>query len=79
MRDLKIYGTGCAKCNRLEANADAAAKSLGLDYHLEKITDPNSITDAGVLITPALVVDGRIVVSGKAPNPEELAQLLAQD
>jgi small redox-active disulfide protein 2 len=78
MRDLKIYGTGCAKCNRLEANADAAAKSLGLDYHLEKITDPNSITDAGVLITPALVVDGRIVVSGKAPSPEELAPLLAQ-
>ena len=79
MRDLKIYGTGCAKCNRLEANADAAAKSLGLDYHLEKITDPNSITDAGVLITPALVVDGRIVVSGKAPSPEELKPLLAQN
>ncbi len=79
MRDLKIYGTGCAKCNRLEANADAAAKSLGLDYHLEKITDPNAITDAGVLITPALVVDGRIVVSGKAPSAEELTPLLAQD
>jgi small redox-active disulfide protein 2 len=76
MLDLKVYGTGCAKCNRLEANADAAAKSLGLDYRLEKITDPEAITDAGVLITPALVANGAIVVSGKAPAAEEIAALL---
>jgi small redox-active disulfide protein 2 len=76
MLDLKVYGTGCAKCNRLEANADAAAKSLGLDYRLEKITDPDAITDAGVLITPALVANGTIVVSGKAPSPEDIALLL---
>lgn len=76
MLDLKVYGTGCAKCNRLAANTDAAATSLGLDYRLEKITDPDAITDAGVLITPALVANGAIVVSGKAPAPAEIAALL---
>lgn len=76
MVTLKIYGTGCAKCNRLEANADAAAKALGLDYTLEKITDRGAITDAGILITPALTVDGVVKVSGKAPSPEELQVVL---
>ena len=76
MVSLKVYGTGCAKCDRLEANADAAAKALGLDYTLEKITDRAAITDAGVLITPALMVDGVIRVSGKAPSPEELQAVL---
>jgi small redox-active disulfide protein 2 len=79
MLDLKVYGTGCAKCARLEANAAAAAKSLGLDYRLEKITDPDAITDAGVLITPALVANGVIVVSGKAPAEGEIAALLPRD
>lgn len=76
MHDLKIYGTGCAKCNRLEANTDQAARSLGLDYRLEKITDPDAIIEAGILITPALVADGTIVVSGKAPSADEIAALL---
>lgn len=77
MVSLKVYGTGCAKCNRLEANTEAAAKALGLDYTLEKITDRSAITDAGILITPALVVDGVVKVSGKAPSPEDLQAVLA--
>ncbi|MFW5833666.1 MAG: MTH895/ArsE family thioredoxin-like protein [Pseudomonadota bacterium] len=76
MVELKVYGTGCAKCNRLEANAEAAAKALGLDYTIEKITDRAAITDAGILVTPALAVDGEIKVAGKAPSAEELAPLL---
>ena len=76
MVSIKVYGTGCAKCNRLEANADAAAKALGLDYTLEKITGRAAITDAGILITPALMVDGVIKVSGKAPSSEELQGVL---
>ncbi|TVQ51941.1 MAG: thioredoxin family protein [Rhodobacteraceae bacterium] len=76
MVSLKVYGTGCAKCNRLEANADAAARALGLDYTLEKITDRAAITDAGILITPALTVDGVVKVSGKAPSAEELQGVL---
>ena len=73
---LKVYGTGCAKCVRLEANAEAAAKSLGLDYSIEKVTDRGAISAAGILFTPALTVDGEVKVAGKAPSPEELAPLL---
>ncbi len=76
MVEPKVYGTGCAKCNRLEANAEAAAKALGLDYTMEKITDRAAITDAGILVTPALAVDGEVKVAGKAPSPEELGPLL---
>ena len=76
MRDLKVYGTGCTKCNRLEANAKAAAEALGLDFQLEKITDRNEITNAGILVTPALVVDGEVKVAGKAPSVDELRAAL---
>ncbi len=76
MRDLKIYGTGCAKCNRLEANAKAAADALGLDFELEKITDRDKITDAGILVTPALMVDGEVKVAGKAPSADDLKAVL---
>ena len=76
MRDLKVYGTGCTKCNRLEANAKAAAEALGLDFQLEKITDRNEITNAGILVTPALVVDGEVKVAGKAPSVDELRAVL---
>ena len=76
MRDLKIYGTGCAKCNRLEANAKAAADALGLDFELEKITDRDEITDAGILVTPALMVDGEVKVAGKAPSADDLKAVL---
>jgi len=77
MRDLKIYGTGCAKCNRLEANAKAAAEALGLDFELEKVTDRAGITDAGILVTPALMVDAEVKVAGKAPSADELKAMLA--
>ncbi len=73
---LQIYGSGCAKCQQLTANAEAAATQLGLSYELEKITDLNAIIHAGVMRTPALAVDGDIVVEGKVPDSKELAQLL---
>jgi small redox-active disulfide protein 2 len=78
MRDLKIYGTGCAKCNRLEASVRQAAEALGLAFTLEKVTDRDAITDAGILVTPALVVDGQVRVAGKVPSPGELEALLAR-
>lgn len=74
---LTIYGSGCAKCNKLTANAEAAAQALGLDYEMEKITDMNGIIDAGVMHTPALAVNGEIVVEGKIPGPDEIKPLLA--
>ena len=59
---LTIYGSGCAKCKQLTANAEEAAKALGLGYELEKVTDVNGIVDAGVMRTPALAVDDEIVI-----------------
>ena len=74
---LTIYGSGCAKCEKLNANAEAAAQALGLDCEVEKITDVNGIIDAGVMHTPALAVDGKIVVEGKIPGPDEIKPFLA--
>lgn len=74
---LTIYGSGCAKCKKLTANAEAAADALGLGYEVEKITDMNSIIDAGVMHTPALAVNGEVVIEGKIPGPDEIKQLLA--
>ena len=74
---LKIYGSGCAKCNQLAANTEAAAQAMGLNYELEKVTDMNGIIDAGVMRTPALAVADVIIIEGKVPNVEEIKQLLA--
>ncbi|AGA86784.1 thioredoxin family protein [Stutzerimonas stutzeri] len=73
---LTIYGSGCAKCQQLTANAEAAARRLGLDFEVEKVTDVNAIIDAGVMRTPALAIDEEIVVEGKVPSSDELQQLL---
>jgi len=74
---LTIYGSGCTKCNLLSQHSVAAAQELGITYELEKITEMNRIIDAGVLRTPALAVNGRIVVEGKVPSARELKQFLA--
>jgi len=72
-----IYGSGCAKCQKLTANTEAAAQALGLGYDIEKVTDVNGIIDAGVMHTPALAVNGEVVVEGKIPGPDVIKQLLA--
>lgn len=77
MVDFKILGTGCAKCIKLAENAETAAKELGLSYTVGKITDRNQIIDAGVMMTPALMVDGKIKSSGKVLAPEQIKALLA--
>lgn len=76
MRKLEILGAGCPKCKKLAANAEAAAKELGLEYELEKVTDVQQIMARGVMMTPALAVDGEVKVSGKVATPEEIAKLL---
>lgn len=73
---LTVYGSGCAKCQQLTANTEAAARRLGLDFEVEKVTDVNAIIDAGVMRTPALAIDEEIVVEGKVPSSDELQQLL---
>jgi len=76
MKKIQILGTGCAKCNKLTEAAEAAAQDLGLDYELEKITDMMRFADFGVMITPALVVDGEVTAAGTVPKPEDLKALL---
>ncbi|MCL4813595.1 MAG: TM0996/MTH895 family glutaredoxin-like protein [Vicinamibacteraceae bacterium] len=77
MKKLQILGTGCAKCRMLGEHAEQAARELGLDYTLEKVTDINDIVSFGVLSTPALVVDGEIKVSGRVPTAEAIKAMLA--
>lgn len=72
-----IYGRGCAKCIQLTANAEQAAIDKGLSYEMEKVTDTNAIIDAGVLRTPALAIDGEIVIEGKVASVGEIQTLLS--
>ncbi|MFO7832280.1 MAG: thioredoxin family protein [Desulfuromonadaceae bacterium] len=69
---IQILGTGCAKCTKLAEAAEAAAQELNLDYELEKVSDINDIMAMGVMMTPALAIDGTVKVSGKAPGKDEL-------
>jgi small redox-active disulfide protein 2 len=77
MKKLQILGTGCAKCRMLTDHTEQAAKALGLEYTLEKVTDINDIIAFGVMATPALVVDGEIKVAGRVPTAEAIKPLLA--
>jgi small redox-active disulfide protein 2 len=74
---IQILGTGCPKCKKLAENAEAAAKALGIEYAVEKVTDINEILKHGVMMTPALVVNGVVKVVGKVPEPEAIKALLA--
>ena len=77
MKKMQVLGTGCPKCKKLAENAEAAAKGLGVEYTLEKVTDITEIMKLGVMMTPALVVDGKVQVSGKVPSPDEIKKFLA--
>jgi len=77
MRRIQILGTGCPKCRNLAENAEAAAKALGIEYVIEKVTDINEIMKFGVMMTPALAVDGHVKVVGKVPSPDEIQKMLA--
>ena len=74
---LQILGKGCAKCVALGEHAEAAARALGLNYELEKVTDMNAIIDAGVMTTPALAVDGEVKSAGRVLSVEEIKKLLS--
>lgn len=74
---IQILGTGCPKCAKLAENAEAAANALGVAHDLEKVTDINEIMRFGVMITPALAVDGEVKVVGKVPAVEDLKTLLS--
>jgi small redox-active disulfide protein 2 len=74
---VKILGPGCSNCERLEARTRQALADLGVEATVEKVTDYDQIAAFGIMRTPGLVVDDRLVVSGRVPTAGELAGLLA--
>ena len=74
---IKVLGPGCARCRQLEANAREAAKQLGLDCEIEKVADFQEYPKYGLMMTPGLVVDGRLKVQGKLASVDEIKALLA--
>jgi small redox-active disulfide protein 2 len=73
---IQILGMGCPKCKKLYEAAEQAAKELGLDYEMEKIDDIDKITEMGVMMTPALAIDGEVKLVGRVPTVENLKEIL---
>lgn len=78
MKKILVLGSGCAKCNTLYQNVDDTARQLGIEYSLKKVTDMLRFIDYGVMITPALVIDGKLKLAGKLPSQDQLAQFLQE-
>ena len=76
MKKLQVLGTGCPRCKKLAENTEAAAKALGVEYEIEKVTDINEIMKFGVMMTPALAVDGQVKIVGKVPSPQDIEKMI---
>lgn len=76
MKKLQILGTGCPKCQKLTELTEKAAQELGVDYEIEKVKDINEIMSYGVMVTPALAVNGEVRLAGKIPSVEEIKKIL---
>ena len=74
--EIKVLGTGCPKCKSLMKAVEEVVSESGLEATINKVEDINDIMQYGVMVTPALVVDGRVVANGKVPKKEELKKLL---
>lgn len=74
---IQILGTGCAKCKKLAETAEMAARELNLDYELVKVTEISDILDFGIMSTPGLAVDGKVLSAGKVPTVEQVKALLS--
>jgi len=77
MKKIQILGTGCPKCKKLAEIAGEAAKGLGIEYEVVKVTDIKDILGFGVMATPALVVDGEVKVVGRVPSAGEIRRMLS--
>ena len=73
---IQILGTGCPKRNQLYQNAQQAVKESGVEATVEKLTDLNDIMAFGVMVTPTLVIDGKVITSGKVPSAEDIKQMI---
>jgi len=78
MMDIKILGTGCAKCQQTEKLVREVLDETGVAAQVEKVADIKSITKYGVMITPAVVVDGEVKIVGKIPKKEDIKSWLGK-
>ena len=78
VKRIQILGTGCPKCKKLAENAEAAARELGLECKVEKVTDIDAIMSFNVMMTPALAVDGDVKAVGKVPSKDEIKEILSE-
>jgi small redox-active disulfide protein 2 len=74
---LQVLGTGCPKCKQLAANAEEAARHAGVSCEIEKVTDITKIVEFGVMSTPSLAIDGKVVVTGRVASADEIRRMLA--
>ncbi|QGZ35886.1 thioredoxin family protein [Stappia indica] len=77
MKTVKVYGPGCKRCEATEAMVKDAAARLGIEVEVEKVSDPRSIAMAGVMSTPGISVDGRLVHAGGLPDADKLDSWLS--
>ena len=77
MKKLQVLGPGCPKCLELAKRTEAAAKAVGGDFELEKVSELNKIMSFGVFMTPALVVDGEVKVVGQVPSIDEIKKMIS--
>ena len=75
---IEILGVGCPKCKQLTANAEAAVKELNINAEISKVTDIGKIVEYGVMMTPALAVDGTVVSAGKVLSKDEIKKILVK-
>ena len=76
MKKLLVLGPGCPRCDQLLQFTGQAAEELGIEYHLEKLTDISKFSDFGLMMTPGLVVDGELKVQGKVPSVDDIKAML---
>ena len=76
--EILILGTGCAKCKKLEENARQAISEMAIEATIEKVTDLDKIMDFGVMMTPALVIDEKVVASGKLLSAAEIKAMISK-
>jgi small redox-active disulfide protein 2 len=73
---IQILGTGCPKCNKLYQNAQEAVEAAGVEADIEKVTNLNDIMTFGVMVTPALAIDGQVKTSGSVPSADEIKKMI---
>jgi small redox-active disulfide protein 2 len=74
---IQVLGTGCPKCRKTYENADQAVRELGICAELEKVEDLKAIMGFGIMVTPALAIDGEVKVAGKVPSVDEVKRIIS--